>query len=58
MARLTVEDRAFRLLGPAWYVSHESERAMAIIWQLAHELPGDLFAQFWQLPPDLEAGRT
>ncbi len=46
MARLTVEDRAFWLLGPASYVSHEGERPMAITWRLSHELPGDLFAQF------------
>ncbi|WP_028917779.1 DUF3427 domain-containing protein [Pseudoxanthomonas sp. J35] len=46
MARLTVEDRAFWLLGPAAYVSHEGERPMAITWRLAHELPGDLFASF------------
>lgn len=46
MARLTVEDRAFWLLGPATYVNHEGERPMAITWRLTHELPGDLFASF------------
>lgn len=46
MARLTVEDRAFWLLGPASYVNHQGERPMAITWRLQHELPGDLFAQF------------
>ncbi len=46
MARLTADDRAFWLLGPASYVSHEGERPMAITWKLAHELPGDLFARF------------
>ena len=46
MARLTVEERAFWLLGPATYVSHEGERPMAITWRLSHELPGDLFASF------------
>lgn len=45
-ARLTQEDRAFWLLGPATYVSHEGERPMAIQWRLESELPGDLFAQF------------
>lgn len=46
MARLTTEDRAFWLLGPAHYVSHEGEQPMAITWRLAHELPGDLFTRF------------
>lgn len=45
-ARLTTEDRAFWLLGPASYVSHEGERPMAITWRLAHPIPGDLFARF------------
>lgn len=45
-ARLTQDDRAFWLLGPATYVSHEGERPMAIRWQLEHELPGDLYMQF------------
>lgn len=44
--RLTTDDRAFWLLGPATYVSHEGEKPMAITWRLAHELPGDLFATF------------
>lgn len=46
MARLTTDDRAFWLLGPAKYVSHEGERPMAITWRLEHELPGDLYASF------------
>jgi superfamily II DNA or RNA helicase/HKD family nuclease len=45
-ARLTVEDRAFWLLGPAIYVSHEGERPMGIMWRLDHPLPGDLYARF------------
>lgn len=45
-ARLTQDDRAFWLLGPATYVSHEGERPMAIRWQLQEELPGDLYMQF------------
>ncbi|WP_225217918.1 DUF3427 domain-containing protein [Luteimonas colneyensis] len=45
-ARLTPDDRAFWLLGPATYVSHEGERPMGITWRLAHALPGDLFASF------------
>jgi superfamily II DNA or RNA helicase len=45
-ARLTTDDRAFWLLGPANYVSHEGERPMAITWRLDHLLPGDLYARF------------
>ena len=45
-ARITTDDRAFWMLGPATYQSHEGERPMAIIWKLAHPLPGDLFAEF------------
>jgi hypothetical protein len=45
-ARLRGDDRAFWFLGPATYVSHESEQPMAITWRLKHPLPGDLFAQF------------
>lgn len=45
-ARLRTDDRAFWLLGPATYVSHEGERPMAITWRLSNELPGDLFAKF------------
>ncbi|GAB2612580.1 DUF3427 domain-containing protein [Novilysobacter erysipheiresistens] len=45
-ARLTTDDRAFWLLGPASYVAHKGERPMGITWRLAHELPGDLYARF------------
>lgn len=45
-ARLTLEDKAFWLLGPGTYVSHEGERPMAIQWRLQEELPGDLFMDF------------
>jgi hypothetical protein len=45
-ARLRTDDRAFSFLGPADYVSHESELPMAITWRLHHRLPGDLFAAF------------
>ncbi len=45
-ARLTTDDRAFWLLGPATYVSHEGERPMGIMWRLDHPLPGDLYARF------------
>lgn len=45
-ARLTTDDRAFWLLGPATYVTHEGERPMALTWRLSHQLPGDLFANF------------
>ena len=45
-ARLRDDDRAFWCLGPATYVSHESECPMAITWRLAVPLPGDLFTAF------------
>ena len=45
-ARLRTDERAFWFLGPARYVGHRSERPMQITWQLAHPLPGDLFAAF------------
>jgi superfamily II DNA or RNA helicase len=45
-ARLTDDDRSFYFLGPAEYVSHESEMPMAITWKLNHLLPGDLFQSF------------
>jgi hypothetical protein len=45
-ARLTPAERAFWFLGPATYVSHESEMPMQIRWRLHTPLPGDLFAQF------------
>lgn len=45
-ARLRQDQRAFWFLGPATYVSHSGERPMAVVWQLRHSLPGDLFASF------------
>jgi len=45
-ARLRSDDRAFYFLGPATYVSHESELPMAVTWKLEHPLPGDLYASF------------
>jgi superfamily II DNA or RNA helicase/HKD family nuclease len=45
-ARLRSDERAFSFLGPAEYVSHQSELPMAITWRLHHRLPGDLFAAF------------
>ena len=45
-ARLSTDDRAFWLIGPATYVSHEDEGPMAITWRLSHRLPGDLYARF------------
>lgn len=44
--RLDDDDKAFWLLGHAAYVRHEGERPMAIVWRLAHTIPGDLFARF------------
>ena len=45
-ARLRADERAFWFLGPATYVSHRSERPMAVRWKLEHALPADLFAAF------------
>ncbi|MCP5130195.1 MAG: DUF3427 domain-containing protein [Pseudomonadales bacterium] len=45
-ARQNTDERAFWFLGPATYVSHESERPMGIIWKLGTPLPGDLFSLF------------
>ncbi|HEY6559269.1 MAG TPA: DUF3427 domain-containing protein [Polyangiaceae bacterium] len=45
-ARLRSDDRAFWFLGPATYVSHESELPMSVIWRLEYALPGDLFTSF------------
>lgn len=45
-ARENTQDRAFWFLGPATYVSHESERPMGITWKLEERLPGDLFSIF------------
>lgn len=44
-ARSSTDDKAFRFLGPACYLRHTGERPMQIIWQLEHELPGDVFAE-------------
>lgn len=46
LARKRNDDRAFFFLGPAQYVSHESELPMAITWKLRYPLPGDLFSSF------------
>lgn len=45
-ARVRADDRAFWFLGPATYISHESEKPMAVTWKLQTALPGDLFAAF------------
>lgn len=45
-ARPKDNDRAFYFLGPATYVSHESEMPMAVTWRLTTPLPGDMFASF------------
>ncbi|MGK0473202.1 MAG: superfamily II DNA or RNA helicase/HKD family nuclease [Candidatus Azotimanducaceae bacterium] len=45
-ARESTDERAFWFLGPATYVSHDSERPMGITWQLDVSLPGDLYATF------------
>jgi len=45
-ARLRNDERAFWFLGPATYRGHTGERPMAITWELAVPLPGDLYAGF------------
>lgn len=45
-ARLHPDDRAFWFLGPATYRGHTGDRPMAVTWELAHPLPGDLYAAF------------
>jgi superfamily II DNA or RNA helicase len=45
-ARLSAADRAFWCLGPAQYVSHESERAISFVWRLETPLPADLYTSF------------
>ncbi len=45
-ARRDVTESAFWFLGPARFVSHESEKPMAVTWRLDYPLPGDLFAAF------------
>src|SRR5262249_27452254 len=45
-ARLSTADRAFWCLGPATYVSHQSEQPIAFTWRLHHRLSGDLYAEF------------
>ena len=42
-ARPTTDERAFWLLGPATYVSHQGERPMAITWMLETPLPESLY---------------
>ncbi len=44
--RLRADDRAFCFLGPATYRGHVGEKPMAITWELAVPLPGDLYATF------------
>lgn len=45
-ARENTDERAFWFLGPAAYVTHESERPMGITWKLEVLLPGDLYVKF------------
>jgi hypothetical protein len=44
--RLRNTERAFWFLGPARYRGHTGEKPMAITWELAHPLSGDMFASF------------
>lgn len=45
-ARLRTDERGFWFLGPAMYVSHQSERPMAVTWRLEHPLPPDVYTSF------------
>lgn len=38
-------DDPFTLLGPLHYVSHERDKPIAIVWELARQIPADLYAQ-------------
>ena len=44
--RLNDSDRSFWFLGPATYRGHVGEKPMAITWELATPLPGDLYQMF------------
>jgi hypothetical protein len=44
--RLRADDRAFWFLGPATYRGHVGEKPMAITWELARPLSGDLYSAF------------
>ena len=44
--RLRADDRAFWFLGPATYRGHVGEKPMAITWELACPLSGDLYSAF------------
>ncbi|MGQ0434899.1 MAG: DUF3427 domain-containing protein, partial [Microthrixaceae bacterium] len=44
--RLRADDRAFWFVGPAHYTRHQGGKPMAMTWELAHPLPGDLYASF------------
>lgn len=44
--RLNDADRSFWFLGPASYRSHVGDKPMAITWELATPLPGDLYQLF------------
>ena len=44
-ARENTGERAYWFLGPATYVSHQSELPMAVTWKLKTSLPGDLFSK-------------
>lgn len=45
-ARVHAGLKTYHFLGPARYLRHEGEQPMQIVWQLEHELPGDLYAEF------------
>ncbi|NMD24111.1 MAG: DUF3427 domain-containing protein, partial [Actinobacteria bacterium] len=45
-SRLSADDRAFWFLGPATYRGHVGERPMAVTWELAQPLSGDLYQAF------------
>ncbi len=45
-ARLRASERAFWCLGRARYVRHEGDRPVALVWELEHRLPADLYTAF------------
>ncbi|MBL8897335.1 MAG: DUF3427 domain-containing protein, partial [Planctomycetes bacterium] len=45
-ARRDTQERAFTFLGPADYVSSESERPIRFVWKLRVPLPAELFAAY------------
>jgi hypothetical protein len=45
-ARMEQSERDYWFLGEATYRSHEGTRPMAVVWQLRHPIPADLYPDF------------